>query len=185
MQSAETVLNVLRERGGKGLPCDELYRQMFNKSLYLLAYGNIYSNQGAMTPGACDETADGMSEAKIEEIIAAMRGEQYRFAPVRRVYIPKKNGKLRPLGLPSWSDKLVGEVVRLLLEACYEPQFSDHSHGSGKGGAAIPHCGRCRKPGLGPCGSSRVISLTVSGVSTMRSCSRSWRRKSAITGFSG
>jgi group II intron reverse transcriptase/maturase len=133
MQDAGTVLAVLRERGRKGLPCDELYRQMFNKGLYLLAYGNIYSNQGAMTPGACDETADGMSEAKIEQIIAAMRGERYRFAPVRRVYIPKKNGKLRPLGLPSWSDKLVGEVVRLLLEAYYEPQFSDRSHGFRKG----------------------------------------------------
>jgi group II intron reverse transcriptase/maturase len=133
MQNAETVLDVLRERGRRGLTCDELYRQMFNKSLYLLAYGNIYSNQGAMTPGACDETADGMSEDKIEEIIAAMRGERYRFAPVRRVYIPKKNGKLRPLGLPSWSDKLVGEVVRLLLVAYYEPMFSDHSHGFRKG----------------------------------------------------
>ena len=133
MQNAETVLDVLRERGRKGLPCDELYRQMFNKSLYLLAYGRIYSNQGAMTPGACDETADGMSEGKIDQIIAAMRGERYRFAPVRRVYIPKKNGKPRPLGLPSWSDKLVGEVVRLLLEAYYEPKFSDHSHGFRKG----------------------------------------------------
>jgi group II intron reverse transcriptase/maturase len=133
MQDAGTVLEVLRERGRKGLPCDELYRQMFNKSLYLLAYGNIYSNQGAMTPGACDETADGMSEAKIDQIIAAMRGERYRFAPVRRVYIPKENGKLRPLGLPSWSEKLVGEVARLLLEAYYEPQFSDRSHGFRKG----------------------------------------------------
>jgi retron-type reverse transcriptase len=133
MQNAEAVLAVLRERGRKGLPCDELYRQMFNKSLYLLAYGRIYSNQGAMTPGACDETADGMSEGKIEEIIAAMRGERYRFAPVRRAYIPKNNGKLRPLGLPSWSDKLVGEVVRLLLEAYYEPTFSGHSHGFRKG----------------------------------------------------
>jgi group II intron reverse transcriptase/maturase len=133
MQDAGTVLEVLRERGRKGLPCDELYRQMFNKSLYLLAYGNIYSNQGAMTPGASDETADGMSEAKIDQIIALMRGERYRFAPVRRVLIPKKNGKLRPLGLPSWSDKLVGEVVRLLLEAYYEPQFSDRSHGFRKG----------------------------------------------------
>jgi group II intron reverse transcriptase/maturase len=133
MQDAETVLAVLRERGRKGLPCNELYRQMFNKELYLLAYGNIYSNQGAMTPGPCNETADGMSEEKIGEIIAAMRGEQYRFAPVRRVYIPKKNGKLRPLGLPSWSDKLVGEVVRLLLEAYYEPRFSGRSHGFRKG----------------------------------------------------
>src|SRR5215471_88276 len=117
MQEAAVVLSVLRERGGKGLPLTQLYRQMFNKSLYLLAYGNIYSNQGAMTPGASGETADGMSEAKIGQIIELMRHERYRFAPARRVYIPKKNGKLRPLGLPSWSDKLVGEVVRLLLEA--------------------------------------------------------------------
>ena len=133
MQDAGTVLEVLRERGRKGLPCDELYRQMFNKSLYLLAYGNIYSNQGAMTPGASDETADGMSEAKIDQVIALMRAERYRFAPARRVLIPKKNGRLRPLGLPSWSDKLAGEVVRLLLEAYYEPQFSGWSHGFRKG----------------------------------------------------
>ena len=129
MQSAEVVLGVLRERGRQGLPCEQLYRQMFNKDLYLLAYGNIYSNSGAMTPGASEETADGMSEEKIEQIVEAMRCERYRFAPARRTYIPKKNGKLRPLGLPSWSDKLVGEVVRLLLEAYYEPGFSDLSHG--------------------------------------------------------
>jgi group II intron reverse transcriptase/maturase len=129
MQTAEVVLGVLRERGRKGLPFTQLYRQMFNKDLYLLAYGNIYSNQGAMTPGGSEETADGMSEDKIDQIIEAMRHERYRFSPARRVYIPKKNGKLRPLGLPSWSDKLVGEVVRLLLEAIYEPRFSDRSHG--------------------------------------------------------
>lgn len=129
MQSAETVLGVLRDRGRNGLPCDELYRQMFNKELYLLAYGNIYANQGAMTPGATDETVDGMSEEKIDAIITAMRHERYRFTPARRVFIPKKNGKMRLLGLPSWSDKLVGEVVRLLLEAYYEPTFSDRSHG--------------------------------------------------------
>lgn len=129
MQSAETVLKVLRERGRRGLPCNELYRQLFNPDLYLVAYGRIYSNDGAMTPGACGETADGMSMAKIGRIIDAMRHERYRFQPARRVYIPKKNGKLRPLGLPSWTDKLVGEVVRLLLEAYYEPQFSRRSHG--------------------------------------------------------
>src|SRR5438046_9475403 len=98
---------------------------MFNKDLYLLAYGNIYSNQGAMTPGANEETADGMSEDKIDQIVEAMRCERYRFSPASRTYIPKKNGKLRPLGLPSWSDQLVGEVVRLLLAAIYEPLFSD------------------------------------------------------------
>ena len=133
MQNAETVLSVLRERGRKGLPLTQLYRQMFNPSIYLLAYGNIYPNQGAMTPGACGETADGMSEGLIREIIELMRFERYRFAPARRVYIPKKNGRLRPLGVPEWRDKLVGEVVRLILEAIYEPSFSPRSHGFRKG----------------------------------------------------
>ncbi|MGF6831836.1 group II intron reverse transcriptase/maturase, partial [Kitasatospora sp. MAP12-15] len=131
MQSAETVLGVLRERGRRGLPCDELYRQMFNPQLYLLAYGRLYSNKGAMTPGVTGETVDGMSLGKIEHVIDALRHERYRWSPARRVYIPKGRGstKLRPLGLPPWSDKLVGEVVRLLLEAYYEPTFSDSSHG--------------------------------------------------------
>jgi group II intron reverse transcriptase/maturase len=133
MQKAEVVLSVLRERGRKGQPLTQLYRQMFNKDLYLLAYGNIYSNQGAMTPGTSGETADGMSEEKIGQITELMRHERYRFAPARRTYIPKKNGTLRPLGMPTWSDKLVGEVVRLLLEAYYEPGFSDRSHGFRKG----------------------------------------------------
>ncbi|WP_432838795.1 reverse transcriptase/maturase family protein [Dactylosporangium sp. CA-092794] len=114
---------------GVACRCNELYRQLFNPHLYLLAYGRIYSNDGAMTPGACGETADGMSLAKIGRIIDALRHERYRFQPVRRVYIPKKTGKRRPLGLPSWSDKLVGEVIRLVLEAYYEPQLSDRSHG--------------------------------------------------------
>jgi group II intron reverse transcriptase/maturase len=129
MQDAETVLDVLRERGRRGLPCDELYRQLFNPSLYLMAYGRIYSNDGAMTPGADGETADGVTLEGIGRIIGALRAERYRFQPVRRVWIPKKNGKLRPLGVPPWQDKLVGEVVRLLLEAYYEPQFSGRSHG--------------------------------------------------------
>jgi group II intron reverse transcriptase/maturase len=129
MQSAETVLGVLRERGRRGLPLDEVYRQLFNPAFYLLAYGRIYSNKGSMTPGVTGETVDGMSMGKIGRIIDAMRHERYRFSPARRVYIPKKNGKMRPLGLPTWSDKLVGEVVRLLLEAYYEPTFSDRSHG--------------------------------------------------------
>ena len=130
MQSAETVVDVLRARGRRGLPCDELYRQLFNPALFLMAWGRIYANDGAMTPGACGETADGMSLAKIGRIIDTLRHERYRFQPVRRVYIPKKNsGRMRPLGLPSWSDKLVGEVVRILLEAYYEPRFSGRSHG--------------------------------------------------------
>jgi group II intron reverse transcriptase/maturase len=129
MQSAATVLDVIRKRGERGLPLERLYRQLFNPQLFLLAYGRIAANQGAMTPGVTRETVDGMSLAKIEAIIDALRHERYRWRPVKRVYIPKANGKSRPLGLPTWSDKLVAEVVRQLLEAYYEPQFSDHSHG--------------------------------------------------------
>ncbi len=129
LQSAETVLGVLRDRGRRGLPCNELFRQLFNPQMYLLAYGRLYSNHGAMTPGVDGETADGMSLAKIGRVIDALRHERFRFQPARRVYIPKKNGARRPLGMPPWSDKLVGEVIRLLLEAYYEPRFSDRSHG--------------------------------------------------------
>jgi len=129
MQNAATVLDVIGKRGARGLPVKRLYRQLFNPQLFLMAYGKLYSNAGAMTPGVTGETVDGMSLAKIEVIITALRGERYRWRPVKRIHIPKKNGKQRPLGLPSWSDKLVAEVVRLLLEAYYEPQFSGHSHG--------------------------------------------------------
>ncbi|MFE7610818.1 reverse transcriptase/maturase family protein [Streptomyces celluloflavus] len=130
MQSAETVLEIIRKRGKEGLPIERLYRQLFNPQLYLMAYGRIYANSGAMTPGATGETVDGMSLDKINGIIEALRGERYRWSPVKRAYIEKKgSAKKRPLGLPSWSDKLVAEVVRLLLDAYYEPQFSDRSHG--------------------------------------------------------
>ncbi|MEG4501943.1 reverse transcriptase domain-containing protein [Microcoleus sp. F10-C6] len=82
-----------------------------------------------MTRGITEETADGMSVKKIESLIEDIRYERFRWTPVRRVNIPKKNGKTRPLGVPTWKDKLVQEVVRSILEAYYEPQFSDSSHG--------------------------------------------------------
>jgi group II intron reverse transcriptase/maturase len=130
MRNAETVLGVIHERGKRGLPLEDLYRQLYNSNLYLLAYGRIYRNVGAMTPGATKETADGMSLVKIDTIIDALRHEKYRWTPVRRIYIEKKNSKKkRPLGIPTWSDKLLQEVIRLMLEAYYEPQFSLTSHG--------------------------------------------------------
>jgi retron-type reverse transcriptase len=130
MQIAEALLRIIHERGERGLPLERLYRHLFNPELYLRAYGKIYRNDGAMTPGANAETVDGMSLRKIQAIIEALRYERYRWTPVRRIYIDKKNSsKKRPLGLPSWSDKLLQEVIRSLLEAYYEPQFSDRSHG--------------------------------------------------------
>ena len=129
MQDAETVLNVIRERGERGLPLENIYRLLYNRNLYLRAYGHIYSNQGAMTKGITAETVDGMSLAKIDRIIDALRYERFRWTPVRRVNIPKPDGKTRALGIPTGPDKLLQEVIRMLLEAYYEPQFSDHSHG--------------------------------------------------------
>ncbi len=129
MRTAQTILELIRERGKKRLPLERVYRLLFNPDLYLMAYGTIYRNQGAMTKGATEETVDGMSRQKIATIIEALRYERYRWHPARRVYIPKKDGKKRPLGVQTWSDKLVQEVLRLILNAYFEPQFSDHSHG--------------------------------------------------------
>ncbi len=129
MRTAETVLNVIRDRGERGLPLEDIYRQLYNRDLYLRAYGRLSRNKGATTKGVTAETVDGMSTAKIDRIIEALRHERYRWTPVRRVHIPKSNGKTRPLGIPTWSDKLLQEVIRMILEAYYEPQFSDRSHG--------------------------------------------------------
>ncbi len=130
MQNAETVLSVIQARGQRGLKLERLYRQLYNPELYLMAYAKLYSNKGAMTPGVTGETADGMSVSKIHRLIDELKQERFRWTPVRRTYIPKKDKKSkRPLGMPTWTDKLLQEVIRLLLEAYYEPQFSEHSHG--------------------------------------------------------
>jgi group II intron reverse transcriptase/maturase len=129
MRDAATVLGIIRARGRRGLPLEDVYRQLFNPDLYLLAYGKIAQNAGALTPGATAETADGMALATIQRIIGLLRQERYRWTPARRVHIPKSNGKTRPLGIPTWSDKLLQEVIRLVLEAYYDPQFSPRSHG--------------------------------------------------------
>src|SRR5205814_724227 len=89
----------------------------------------IRANHGAMTPGVTAETVDGMSLDKIRRIIETLRDGTFAWASVRRIYIPKRNGKLRPLGLPTWTDKLLQEVIRSMLAAYYEPQFCDCSHG--------------------------------------------------------
>jgi retron-type reverse transcriptase len=129
MRDAETILGLIRERGKRGLPLEKVYRLMLNRDLFLMAYGKIQRNTGAMTHGVTDETPDGMSLRKIDAIIEALQYERYQWLPARRTYIPKKNGKKRPLGMPVWSDKLVQEVIRLILEAYYDEQFSNHSHG--------------------------------------------------------
>ena len=129
MRNAATALGIIRERGKRGVPLEDVYRQLYNPDLYLQAYDKIRRNDGAMTQGTTPETVDGMSLEKMHRLIDDVRHERYRWTPVRRLYIPKSNGKKRPLGIPSWSDKLLQEVMRLILEAYYEPQFSPCSHG--------------------------------------------------------
>ncbi|GCF11949.1 reverse transcriptase/maturase family protein [Dictyobacter arantiisoli] len=129
MRHSTTVLGMLHDRGRRGVGVDDLYRQLYNPSLYLRAYARLYAHPGAMTKGATDETVDAMSLNKIHQSIELLKHERFQWTPVRRTYIAKKNGKLRPLGLPTWTDKLLQEVIRSLLEAYYEPTFSDTSHG--------------------------------------------------------
>ncbi|MFX3653702.1 reverse transcriptase domain-containing protein, partial [Streptococcus suis] len=127
--TAKTILTVIHERGKQDKPLERVYKLLFNRELYLIAYAKLYPNNGAMTKGVTEETIDGMSIQKIDMIIEQLRQETYYWRPARREYIPKKNGKHRPLGIPVWSDKLLQEVIRMILEAYYEPQFSEHSHG--------------------------------------------------------
>src|SRR5690348_16918942 len=111
MRTADTLLGLIKERGKKGLPLERVYKLLYNRNLYLMASGKIYRNTGAMTHGVTDETPDGMSLAKIDTIIEALRYERFQWLPTRRTSIPKKSGKKRPLGMPVWTDKLVQEVI--------------------------------------------------------------------------
>lgn len=108
---------------------ERLYRLLFNEEMFYLAYQRIYAKAGNMTKGADGKTIDQMSLSRISTLIDGLKNETYQPKPARRTYIPKKNGKMRPLGIPSFDDKLVQEVIRMILEAIFEKQFEDSSHG--------------------------------------------------------
>ena len=131
MRNPIYVLNSLSDKSkDRNYQFERLYRNLYNPEFYLLAYKNIYSNDGSMTPGIDGNSLDGMSTARIKRIIDSLRNFSYKPNPARREYIPKKNSaKKRPLGIPSADDKLVQEVIRMILESIYEPTFSDMSHG--------------------------------------------------------
>jgi group II intron-encoded protein ltrA len=111
MKSTMEILTKLQENSQKNH--DEiftrLYRYLLRPDIYFIAYQHLYSNKGAGTKGVNDDTADGFSEQYVTAIIEALRTGSYEPKPVRRTYIQKKNGKLRPLGLPVFADKLVQE----------------------------------------------------------------------------
>lgn len=131
MRNPIYVLKSLEENAcNKSYQYERLYRNLYNPEFYLLAYKNIASSQGSMTAGVDGKTLDGMSMARINNIIAMLKDHSYQPNPARRKYIEKKNStKQRPLGIPSTDDKLVQEIIRMILEAIFEPTFSENSHG--------------------------------------------------------
>ena len=130
MRNPKQVLNNLCEHSKvSGYRFERLYRNLFNEQMFYVAYQRIYAKQGNMTSGTDGKTIDQMSIQRIESLIASLKNETYQPNPAKRVYIPKKNGKKRPLGIPSFEDKLVQEVIRMMLEAIYEGYFEYTSHG--------------------------------------------------------
>lgn len=126
----EILGNIYRNsKSNKDEVFTRLYRYMLRPDIYFIAYKNLYANNGAATKGVDEDTADGFGEEKIHKIIESLQNDTYQPKPVRRTYIEKKNGKLRPLGIPTFTDKLVQEVLKMILEAVYEPIFENTSHG--------------------------------------------------------
>ena len=130
MRSPKQVLEALNKHGKvSDYKFERLYRILFNEEMFHVAYQRIYAKPGNMTPGTDGKTINRMSLQRINKVIASLRDESYKPNPAKRIYIPKKNGKKRPLGIPSFEDKLVQEVVRMILEAIYEEVFANTSHG--------------------------------------------------------
>lgn len=130
MRSPQNVLESLSSKAcNSNYQYQRLYRNLYNPEFYLTAYQKIQAKQGGMTAGTDGKTVDGMGMKRINALIAKLRDFSYQPAPARRTFIPKANGKKRPLGIPSFDDKLVQEVVRMILESIYEPTFLNTSHG--------------------------------------------------------
>lgn len=130
MRTTQTILEMVHHRGQQGLDLERVYRLLYNEELYLAAYGKLYANEGALTPGIDPhDTVQNMNRQRIADIINDLKTGTYQWTPVRRVNIPKAKGKTRPIGILVWRDRLLQEVIRMILEAYYNPQFSELSHG--------------------------------------------------------
>ena len=129
-RNPEKILNSLTQHSSDlAYKFERLYRLLFNEEMYYIAYQSIYAKQGNMTKGVDGKTIDGFSISHIERLIGTLKDETYQPNPSQRVYIPKKSGKMRPLGIPSFIDKLLQEVIKMILEAIYEGSFENSSHG--------------------------------------------------------
>ena len=130
MRNPKNVLESLTSKAAnEDYHYKRLYRNLYNPEFFLLAYERIQAKPGNMTAGNDGNTIDGMSMKRIDSLIQRLKDFSYQPKPARRTYIPKANGKMRPLGIPAFDDKLVQEVVRMILESIYEPTFQNSSHG--------------------------------------------------------
>jgi len=164
-RNPEKILNSLTQHSSDlAYKFEHLYRLLFNEEMYYIAYQSIYAKQGNMTKGVDGKTIDGFSISHIERLIGTLKDETYQPNPSQRVYIPKKSGKMRPLGIPSFIDKLLQEVIKMILEAIYEGSFeilltvSDHRE------VRRLHFGAYKRHSMVQNGSSREtlkVSLTI------------------------
>jgi group II intron reverse transcriptase/maturase len=120
----------IEDASKKGYRIRDLYKILCQSlEIWKMAYTHLYPNKGALTAGVEKDTMEDFSLPRAKRIIKRLKDNRYRPKPVRRVYIPKANGRKRPLGIPSGDDKLVQEALRILLQSVYEPVFSKDSHG--------------------------------------------------------
>ena len=130
MQDPNVLLTILNSMAQKPhIKFDKLYPKLYNTELWVMAYESIAANPGNMTAGTNGKTIDGAGLELIETMIADLKAGRYTPKPARRTYRDKPNGGKRPIGIPSFEDKLLQTVVKFILEAIYEPTFSQNSHG--------------------------------------------------------
>jgi retron-type reverse transcriptase len=129
MTLTHRFLEIMHKLGTENKTVSKVFRRMLDINLFVTAYTELATNKGSLTAGTNDKTIDGTSIEKLEKLIEDIRNKRFRWTPVKRVYIPKSNGKKRPLGIPNWEDRIVQMVLKMVLESYYEPQFLDNSQG--------------------------------------------------------
>jgi len=126
-----TILNKLNRMGGiNSHPINGIHKQMGRLELWIAAYAKLSRNPGSLTRGTDSNTIDGTSIETLKALQAKVLTGSYPWGSVRRIWIPKPGrAEKRPLGIPNFQDRVVQEVIRMLLDAIYEPRFKDCSHG--------------------------------------------------------
>lgn len=131
MKNPEMVLKNLFQHSqeNKDYVFERLYRNLYNKEFYIKAYTQLYTSHGSATPETDGKTLDGFDDETIKELMEQLKSEQYQAKPAKKIYIPKKNGRLRPIAIQSKNDKIIQKIIEMILTAIYEPIFNTNSYG--------------------------------------------------------